>query len=272
MFDTEIPALIQQARQNGWSGRIYHEFRVYGNPHGHLNEHLFCPPSVAAYPPDSAAIVAFISEEVLRKSRSLKTWLPAKKLRCVGCSTETTNWLSSHQITCRQVGYWKKLDQLVDILSPMTSVEGPSSKSDTSATNQNLFGDNEMGKVCAATHAGLAPFRVTYCSVAYPVCSDDVDHPCNRKLRIMRKEEAKGQRKQVVAGNMISRTVCDGCKKFDVGGTKLKRCGRCKAVRYCSEECQRKDWSKHKLTCHELTAEDAEKEEIRQKMAEMRMN
>ena len=29
----------------------------------------------------------------------------------------------------------------------------------------------------------------------------------------------------------------------------LQKCGRCKSVRYCSEECQREDWSEHKQVC-----------------------
>lgn len=31
---------------------------------------------------------------------------------------------------------------------------------------------------------------------------------------------------------------------------KFKRCSRCKVYRYCSGECQRKDWSRHKRVCY----------------------
>ena len=38
--------------------------------------------------------------------------------------------------------------------------------------------------------------------------------------------------------------------------TKLKKCGNCKAVYYCSPACQKEDWSSHKPDC------DAKKEEV----------
>lgn len=42
--------------------------------------------------------------------------------------------------------------------------------------------------------------------------------------------------------------VCRQCKKEDTNSS-LKACGRCLLVKYCSSECQKKDWSKHKLIC-----------------------
>ena len=42
------------------------------------------------------------------------------------------------------------------------------------------------------------------------------------------------------------RTSCQTC---GIVG-KLKKCGRCGRVCYCSQECQRKDWAKHKPSCH----------------------
>jgi hypothetical protein len=41
--------------------------------------------------------------------------------------------------------------------------------------------------------------------------------------------------------------LCGGCdKRFK---KKLKKCSKCKNKHYCSVECQRKDWPKHKLVC-----------------------
>jgi len=41
-------------------------------------------------------------------------------------------------------------------------------------------------------------------------------------------------------------TACHKCLKTD---NNLQRCAGCKSVSYCSVECQRSDWSKHKQSC-----------------------
>lgn len=40
--------------------------------------------------------------------------------------------------------------------------------------------------------------------------------------------------------------ICERCEKT---GQSFPRCSRCKEVYYCSQDCQRKDWSKHKKEC-----------------------
>jgi len=44
--------------------------------------------------------------------------------------------------------------------------------------------------------------------------------------------------------NLEKKSKCTGCNK--VG---LKKCKSCKAVYYCSIECQKKDWKNHKVNC-----------------------
>jgi len=44
--------------------------------------------------------------------------------------------------------------------------------------------------------------------------------------------------------------LCTECFKSELDiGVPLRRCGKCKSVRYCSRECQKRDWPKHKSTC-----------------------
>lgn len=44
-----------------------------------------------------------------------------------------------------------------------------------------------------------------------------------------------------------------GCAKYphELGENKLKLCGRCKDIAYCSKECQTADWEYHKKACGE---------------------
>jgi hypothetical protein len=42
---------------------------------------------------------------------------------------------------------------------------------------------------------------------------------------------------------------CHYCSKIETLYALSKKCGDCKKIRYCSVECQRNDWSAHKLTC-----------------------
>lgn len=44
--------------------------------------------------------------------------------------------------------------------------------------------------------------------------------------------------------------ICNACMEI---GVKLKKCGRCKLVRYCNVEHQKSDWSEHKKSCKKLT-------------------
>ncbi|KAF5325093.1 hypothetical protein D9619_010016 [Psilocybe cf. subviscida] len=45
-------------------------------------------------------------------------------------------------------------------------------------------------------------------------------------------------------------TQCQHCYKSRMsGGAKLSKCGGCKIAQYCSRECQKADWQKHKDQC-----------------------
>ena len=46
------------------------------------------------------------------------------------------------------------------------------------------------------------------------------------------------------------RTGCVFCGKID--GATIMKCSRCKASSYCSKDCQKKDWKKHKAVCNLL--------------------
>ena len=54
---------------------------------------------------------------------------------------------------------------------------------------------------------------------------------------------------------------CSGCWKF---GSQLRRCSKCQSVRYCSVQCQKSHWPKHKVLCDAIK-ELSEKEHGAQK-------
>ena len=44
-------------------------------------------------------------------------------------------------------------------------------------------------------------------------------------------------------------SVCSNCKHPLKKGEDLKRCSRCHIIRYCSDQCQKKDWDFHRFAC-----------------------
>ena len=42
---------------------------------------------------------------------------------------------------------------------------------------------------------------------------------------------------------------CANCHRQPVKGIEIKKCTRCRTTRYCSKECQKKDWSFHRFAC-----------------------
>ena len=53
----------------------------------------------------------------------------------------------------------------------------------------------------------------------------------------------------VVLSSASVYSVYSNCKQPPKKGEDLKRCLRCQFTRYCSEQCQRKDWDFHRFAC-----------------------
>ncbi len=53
-----------------------------------------------------------------------------------------------------------------------------------------------------------------------------------------------------VTGPVRGLLACELCRRLEPEPKQFKVCGRCKAARYCSLECQRRDWKNtHALWC-----------------------
>ncbi|GKT43438.1 uncharacterized protein ColSpa_03619 [Colletotrichum spaethianum] len=57
--------------------------------------------------------------------------------------------------------------------------------------------------------------------------------------------------KEVGTGAPSQQERCTNCGKTGTDGVGLKKCMRCLKVKYCSAECQKKDWRKHRGECEE---------------------
>jgi hypothetical protein len=57
-------------------------------------------------------------------------------------------------------------------------------------------------------------------------------------------------RHQLVMQRLVN-AICggEGCRKRACSGFKLQHCSKCCLVFYCSRECQKRDWPKHKTWC-----------------------
>ncbi|KAK7002185.1 hypothetical protein R3P38DRAFT_3041964 [Favolaschia claudopus] len=62
------------------------------------------------------------------------------------------------------------------------------------------------------------------------------------------------QTTDIRSSRTLVHTACTNCLKTDgeYPEVKMQRCATCKSVWYCSKECQRANWSKHKLTCKKI--------------------
>ena len=58
--------------------------------------------------------------------------------------------------------------------------------------------------------------------------------------------------------NLATNPIPDVYKCSDCGKDGAKKCGACGEAYYCSRQCQRRDWKKHKAECQKFQAEQAE--------------
>jgi len=59
-----------------------------------------------------------------------------------------------------------------------------------------------------------------------------------------------------------------GC--YSYADDELKFCSSCRVVKYCSKECQKADWKKHKLQCKTLAASRNDKQKIQEALRTFR--
>jgi hypothetical protein len=71
---------------------------------------------------------------------------------------------------------------------------------------------------------------------------------------IRRKLESSNDSDTESKGKKASDKIeCSNCGKKDENGVTLKKCAGCHSVFYCNAECQKKDWSNHRVACKRLS-------------------
>jgi MYND finger len=87
--------------------------------------------------------------------------------------------------------------------------------------------------------------RCKQCHVAYycsRTCREDARDSHREQCLLAQEERAERREKKA------KQVTCDTCGKRS-SYTKMKKCSRCRNATYCSVECQKEDWNRHKLEC-----------------------
>ena len=66
-------------------------------------------------------------------------------------------------------------------------------------------------------------------------------------------EEELARENRMLSDAALGKTEGTPCAKCGIGGAK-KLCGRCRQVSYCSQECQKQHWKRHKKQCRAPSA------------------
>ena len=81
----------------------------------------------------------------------------------------------------------------------------------------------------------------------------------NRTPRAPRTQATQSQSQSQSQSQPQSQPQKESCLKCGAATTKagnpLLRCSKCKTVSYCSPDCQKKDWKKHKQMCKQMQEE-----------------
>jgi hypothetical protein len=105
--------------------------------------------------------------------------------------------------------------------------------------------------------------------VVHAILNRTDGHPTKRKqimtfLTSIAKLADIMQHKPEYDNGMMNR-MCHHCNKSEMTAAfqlKLMACAKCRQAFYCSKECQKADWKKHKLQCNPATSKDRKRSEV----------
>jgi len=157
-------------------------------------------------------------------------------------------------------GAWEALqnDYRIVLSRSMQSDNGTENKPGDQ-DNVGLKLKSRMGKVCGnqacrKAHGKRDPdtgdtirlsVRCKECHAEYycsSTCKETAKEAHRPQCLIAQKERQERREKKA------KQVTCDNCKKRSPY-TKMKKCSRCRNATYCSVECQKQDWNRHKAEC-----------------------
>lgn len=118
----------------------------------------------------------------------------------------------------------------------------------------------ELGSGCGVS--GLAVYQ--YTSASRVVLSDLFTHTLENlayNVALNSKDILKTTETKVHELQMDCCGRCGAIQRFSIENPegKLMTCGGCKAIVYCSRECQKKAWKRHKIECQKIQAQRQKK-------------
>mmetsp|Transcript_8737 Transcript_8737/g.21924 ORF Transcript_8737/g.21924 Transcript_8737/m.21924 type:complete len:498 (+) Transcript_8737:485-1978(+) len=99
--------------------------------------------------------------------------------------------------------------------------------------------DPETGEMSQLSIRCKQCHHAYYCS---RTCREDARESHREECLIAQEERAERREKKA------KQVTCDTCGKRS-SYTKMKKCSRCRNATYCSVECQKEDWNRHKPVC-----------------------
>eukprot|EP00934_Nitzschia_sp_Nitz4_P000325 Nitzschia sp. Nitz4//scaffold255_size41878//31872//33107//NITZ4_007411-RA/size41878-processed-gene-0.67-mRNA-1//-1//CDS//3329544389//325//frame0 len=159
-------------------------------------------------------------------------------------------------------GAWEALqnDYRIVLSRSMHSDNGAENPSSNQDTVEPKLKDR-IGKVCGnpscgKVHGKKDPTSAEVIRLAYRCKSCHLEYYCSRVCRDAAKEyhrpaclisqEERADRRE----RRTRQVTCDTCNKRSPY-TKMKKCSRCRKATYCSVECQKRDWNRHKPECQQ---------------------
>lgn len=157
-------------------------------------------------------------------------------------------------------GAWEALqnDYRIVLSRSMRSdnaTENPSGRQDAVEPKlKDRLGKSCGNAACRKVHGKRDPGTGEIMRLSIQCKECRMEHYCSRDCRELAKEQHRPtclvyqEERKERKSKKAKLVTCDTCKKRSPY-TRMKKCSRCRNATYCSVECQKADWDRHKTEC-----------------------